>query len=237
MAMKPLSLAVAAARVVLLSLGALLLPLGAPDRADGPIAAARAQTAATAPAATPAPEAGARREGEDLVIGRADAPVVVIEYASLTCPACARFHNDVLPRLKAEYVDPGHVKFVFRDFPLDRVAMQAAQIARCVAPERYFGFVELLFRQQEQWASGRDATVMIDRVKQYASLAGLPRDKATGCAEDQAAQLRIVTAAQIAEKEYRITGTPALVINGKRHTGSPNFEDLDKALRALLPKP
>jgi protein-disulfide isomerase len=230
MAMKPLSLAMA--RVFLLSLGALLLPLASPDGESGPVATARAQSAATA-----APEAGPRREGEDLVLGRADAPVVVIEYASLTCPACARFHNEVLPRLKADYVEPGHVKFIFRDFPLDRVAMQAAQIARCVAPERYFGFLDLLFRQQEQWASGRDATVMIDRVKQYASLAGLPRDKAIACAEDQAAQLRIVSAAQTAEKEYRITGTPTLVINGKRHAGSPNFEDLDKALRALVPKP
>ena len=194
-------------------------------------ASAIAQTAAD-PAAL-----GARREGDDMVLGKADAPAVLIEYASLTCPSCARFHNEVLPKLKSQYIETGQLKFVYRDFPLDRVALQAAQIARCVPTERYFGFLELLFRQQEQWASGREAGPMIERVKQFASLAGLPRDRATACADDQAMQLKIVAAAQAGEKDYKVTGTPALVINGKRHTGAPSFEDVDKALREILRKP
>jgi protein-disulfide isomerase len=192
---------------------------------------ARAQTAIDPAALAP------RREGDDMVLGKADAPAVLIEYASLTCPSCARFHNDVLPKLKTQYIDTGLLKFVYRDFPLDRVALQAAQIARCVPTERYFGFLELLFRQQEQWAAGREAGPMIERVKQFASLAGLPRDRATACADDQAMQLKIVATAQAGEKDYKVTGTPALVINGKRHTGAPSFEDVDKALREILRKP
>jgi protein-disulfide isomerase len=193
-----------------------------------------------APAAAqqpPADRLAPRREGDDFAMGHPDAPVVVIEYASLTCPHCARFHADVLPQVKAKYIDAGIVKFVYRDFPLDRVALQAAQIARCVAPERYFGFLEILFRQQEQWTAGRDPAVMVERVKQFASLAGLPRERATACADDQAMQLRIVSGIQAAERDHKIAGTPSFVINGKRHTGSFTYDDLEKALREALRKP
>ena len=171
-----------------------------------------------------------RREGDDFVMGNPDAPAVVIEYASLTCPHCARFHVDVLPQVKAKYIDTGLVKFVYRDFPLDRVALQAAQVARCLPPDRYFGLLDVLFRQQEQWTAGRDAAAMIERVKQYASLAGLPRDRAAACAEDAEQQGKLVAAAQAGEKQYGVNSTPTLVINGKRHAGGPGFDELDRAL-------
>jgi protein-disulfide isomerase len=192
---------------------------------------ARAQTA------TAAADLGPRREGDDMVLGRADAPLVLIEYASMTCPACARFHNEVLPRLKSQYIDGGQLKLVYRDFPLDRVALQAAQLARCVPTERYFAFLEVLYRQQDQWAAGRDPGVMIDRIKQLAVLAGLPRERASACVEDQSLQLKIVATAQAGEREFRIASTPSLVLNGKRYTGALNFEDLDKALREALRRP
>ena len=193
------------------------------------IAAAQAQT----PPATHA----ARKEGEDYVIGNPDAQAVIIEYASLTCPHCARFHAETLPKIKANYVDTGLVKFVYRDFPLDRVALQAAQVARCMPPERYFGFLDVLFRQQEQWAAGRDANAMLDRVKQLAAVAGLSRERSTACVDDQALQLKIVSAAQAGERDYKINATPSLVINGKRHTGPVSFEELDKVLRDVTRKP
>lgn len=188
-------------------------------------------------AAQTAIDLGPRREGDDIALGKADAPVVLIEYASMTCPSCARFHNEVLPRLKSQYIDGGRLKLVYRDFPLDRVALQAAQVARCVPTERYYAFLEVLFRQQEQWTAGRDPAVMIDRVKQFAALAGLPRDRASACVDDQSMQMKIVGAAQAGEKDYKVSGTPTFVINGKRHTGGPSFEDLDKALRDALGKP
>ncbi len=192
---------------------------------------ARAQTA---PAAA---DLGPRREGDDMVLGRADAPLVLIEYASMTCPACARFHNEVLPRLKSQYIDSGQLKLVYRDFPLDRVALQAAQLARCVPTERYFAFLEVLYRQQDQWAAGRDPGVMIDRIKQLAVLAGLPRERASACVEDQSLQLKIVATAQAGERELRSASTPSLVLKSKRYTGALNFEDMDKALREALRRP
>lgn len=210
------------------SLGTILSITGSGAGGHWPLQVASAQTAI---------DLGPRREGEDIALGKADAPVVLIEYASMTCPSCARFHNEVLPRLKSQFIETGQVKLIYRDFPLDRVALQAAQIARCVAPERYFGFLDVLFRQQEQWTAGRDPGVMVERVKQFAALAGVPRERATACAEDQAAQMRIVAGIQVAERDHKVAGTPSFVINGKRHTGSSSFEDLEKALREALRKP
>lgn len=189
-----------------------------------------------ASAQTPATHA-ARQEGEDFVIGNPDAQAVIIEYASLTCPHCARFHAETLPRIKAQYIDTGLVKFIYRDFPLDRVALQAAQVARCMPAERYFGFLDVLFRQQDQWAAGRDAGTMVDRIKQLAAIAGMPRERATACVDDQALQLKIIGAAQTGERDYKINATPTLVINGKRHTGSVAFEEVDRVLREITRKP
>ncbi|MBM3522028.1 MAG: DsbA family protein [Alphaproteobacteria bacterium] len=194
-------------------------------------------TPASAPG-TPDPAALApRRQGDDFVIGAENAPAVMIEYASLTCPHCARFHAEVLPRIKSEYIDRGLVKFIYRDFPLEQAALRAAQIARCLPPERYFTFMDVLFRQQEQWASAREIGPIVDRLKQLATLAGLPPDRATACAADADTQRKIVEIAQAGERDYQVRSTPTIVINGKRHAGANSFEDIEKALAAVVKKP
>ena len=184
-------------------------------------------------AQTPAATSAARLEGEDMVIGAPDAKITIVEYASLTCPHCAAFHAEAMPRLKAEFIDTGVVKFVYRDFPLDRVALGAAQIARCLPPDRYFAFVEALFRQQDQWAAGRDPEAMVARVKQLARLAGLPAEKADACLADPALQAKVAASRFNAEKEFDVRGTPTLIVNGKKYTGSMDYADLDKFLKSL----
>jgi len=207
--------------------GAVYFGTRAPASGPPPVAAASAPSKAGLETAQPG----------DHVLGDANAPITVIEYASLTCSHCAHFHTQVLPEIKKKWIDTGKVKLVYRDFPLDRVALQAAQVARCVPTERYYAFLEVLFRQQEQWTAGRDPAVMIDRVKQFAALAGLPRERANACVDDQAMQMKIVGAAQAGERDHKVSGTPTFIINGRRHTGGPAFEDLDKALRDALAKP
>lgn len=202
-----------------------------------PVIASQPPAIASVPSAIDPALLAPRREGDDFILGGANAQIVIIEFASLTCPHCARFHIDTLPKLKSEYVDTGLVKFIYRDFPLDKVALQAAQVARCLPAERYFSFLDVLFRQQEQWAAGKDAGEMIERVKQLGQLAGMPRDQSASCVADQALQLKIVGAAQAGEKDYQIRATPTIVINGKRHQGANSFEDLDKVLRPLVRKP
>ena len=98
----------------------------------------------------------AAAEAEEQALGDASAPVTIIEYASLTCPHCAEFHQDVLPALKERYIAPGKVRLIYRDFPLDERALEAAVLAHCAGPERYFGFLDVLFETQSNWARAED---------------------------------------------------------------------------------
>src|SRR5262249_57342023 len=93
---------------------------------------------------------------DDRILGKPDAPITIVEYASLTCPHCAAFERDTLPKLKTQYIDTGKVKLIYRDFPLDSRATLAAMIARCAPRDRYFGFVDAFFRSQDQWARSED---------------------------------------------------------------------------------
>src|SRR5205085_5946640 len=92
---------------------------------------------------TPAPN--------DYVLGENRAPLVIIEYASLTCPHCAHFHEATLPQLRQKWIDPGKAQLIFRDFPLDKAALIAAMMARCGEPATYFPLIGDIFAQQEKW--------------------------------------------------------------------------------------
>ena len=101
---------------------------------------------------------------DDRILGKADAPVTIIEYASLTCPHCAAFEKDILPKIKSEWIDTGKAKLVFRDFPLDGSALKAAIVARCAPPERFYGFIGVLFAQQGSWGLAQDPVPGISRI-------------------------------------------------------------------------
>ena len=113
--------------------------------------------------------AGAADMGE-LVLGNPNAPVTVIEYASLSCHHCAEFHAGTLPKLKERYIDTGKVKLVFRDFPLEQNALRAAMIARCAGPERRERFIDVFFKQQDGWSHAKDPTAALS---QLAKLGGM----------------------------------------------------------------
>jgi protein-disulfide isomerase len=174
-----------------------------------------------------------RKEGEDMVLGLATAPITIIEYASLTCPHCATFHTTSFPKLKEEYIDKGLVRFVYRDFPLDRAALWASQLARCSGPERYFGFLDVLFRQQASWARGNDAQAIQDNLKRLARLGGFSDQSFQTCLNDKTVETAVLEQSLKGEREFKVSSTPTLIINGKKHTGSVAFEELDKVLKPL----
>src|SRR5262249_27217997 len=138
------------------------------------------------------------------------APVTVEEFVSLTCPHCAEFYNDVLPKLKEKYVDSGKVKFILRDFPLDGTGLRAAALARCVPASEYDPFIEALYKNQTQWATSAtpDKNLIM-----YARLTGLDEAKAQSCLNDTKMQDAIVAARSDAQKKYNIAATPTFVIN------------------------
>ena len=102
----------------------------------------------------------------DRVLGRDDAPVVMVEYASATCPHCAEFHEKVLPLIKTEYIDTGKVRFIFSEFPLDKLAMGAFMLARCVHDDKYFPTIDMMFRRQETWRKSSNPADDLFRIMQ-----------------------------------------------------------------------
>lgn len=177
-----------------------------------------------------------RKEGDDMVMGSDKAPVTIIEYASLTCPHCAHFDETTFPTLKSEYIDKGLVKYVYRDFPLDRMALTAAEIARCAGPAHYFNFIDAIFRQQMTWTSGQDETAIIGNLKTLARQGGLPEDKADACLKDKALQDAVLAQSLQGEKEFKVDSTPTLIINGDKHPGALSIEELKAIIDPLIKK-
>ena len=177
-----------------------------------------------------------RQEGEDMVMGLDKAPVTIIEYASLTCPHCAHFNETTLPKLKSDYIDKGLVKYIYRDFPLDRMALTASEIARCAGPDRYFGFVDAIFRQQASWTSGKDANEIIENLKRLARMGGLSTPAADACLNDKSLQDKILAQSLQGEKEFKVDSTPTLIINGEKHAGALSIEEISAIIDPLIKK-
>ncbi len=166
-------------------------------------------------------------------LGDPQAKVTIVEYSSLTCPHCAEFHQNVLPQIKAEYIDTGMVRWVFRDFPLDGRAMGAAMIARCVPAERYFGFIDMLFRDQQAWARSTDP---LTDLKVRAQLAGLAPADVDACLADKVLLQGIQTRAQEAQKQDGIDGTPSFRMNGQKIAPNHSFDEFKSVITPALGK-
>lgn len=175
---------------------------------------------------------GAVKTGDILtehVMGNASAPVTIIEYASLNCSHCAHFHKDILPEVVKKYISTGKVKLIFRDFPLNAMALKAAQLSQCMPEDRYFPFIKTLFENQDAWNTAQDPEATLT---QYAKLAGLPGERITKCLTDKNLQDALVKRRMEAEKQFKVNATPSFVINYGAETisGISTFEDFDKAI-------
>lgn len=167
---------------------------------------------------------------QDRVLGQADAPITIVEYASMTCPHCAHFANEVLPELKKKWIDTGKAKLVMRPFPLDPVALRAEMLARCLPPERYYPMVETLFKTQEKWAVAQDWRAALERV---ARLAGVSDKEFDACLANKALEDEIVQSRLTASTQLDVNGTPTLFVNGKKFEGPPTVQALDELLSNL----
>lgn len=170
---------------------------------------------------------------DDRILGNPDAAITIVEYASLTCPHCAHFANDVLPELKKKWIDTGKVKLVFRDFPLDEPALRAAMIARCAPADRFYAYVDTFFAAQEKWVMARDYREALSRL---VKLGGMSKDEFDKCLQDTALENKIVEGRLIASKELDVNSTPTFFINGTKFTGAPTVEEFDKVLSGLSAK-
>ena len=170
---------------------------------------------------------------DDRILGNPDAPITIVEYASLTCPHCAHFTNDILPELKKKWIETGKAKLVLRDYPLDEPALRAAMIARCAPPDRYYAFVDTFFGSQEKWVTARDYR---DALARLVKLGGMSREEFDQCLKNTTLENKIVEGRLIASKELDVNSTPTFFINGTKFTGAPTVEEFDKALSAPAAK-
>jgi protein-disulfide isomerase len=194
--------------------------------------------AVSAEAAAPHPMLADARAGlavtpDDRILGNRDAPITIVEYASLTCPHCAHFENDVLPELKKKWIDTGKVKWVLRDFPLDEPALRAAMIARCAPPDRFYAYIDTFFAAQDKWATARDYREALARL---VKLGGISKDEFDKCLQNTALENKIVEGRLVASKELDVNSTPTFFINGTKFTGAPTVEEFDKVLAGLSAK-
>ena len=169
----------------------------------------------------------------EMVMGDPNAPVELIEYASFTCPHCASFHEAVLKPLKADYVDAGKVKVVFRDVYFDRVGLWASMFARCGGEERFWGMTDLLMKGQKDWAGSGDPATISGELRKVGRLAGLGEEQINACMQDEAKAKALVAWSEKNLSTHEISGTPTMIINGEKHSNM-SYEDLKKVLDAKI---
>lgn len=189
----------------------------------GPDGLAFAQSASTEELLQPGPLG-------DKVQGKADAPVTIVEYASMTCSHCADFHVKTYPALKSRYIDTGKVRYVFREFPLDPLAAGAAMLARCVPEDKYFAAIDVLFQQRDKWVVQKPIEPLGNIAKQF----GLTQQQFEQCLSNQSLLDGLDAVRQRAAQKFGVNSTPTFFINGKIQRGSMSIEELEKLIQPLL---
>jgi len=168
----------------------------------------------------------------DRTLGKDDAPVTIVEYASMTCPHCAHFHETTYPELKKRYIDTGKVRFMFREFPLDPLAAGASMLARCADKDKFYPLIETLFQQQTKWAVEKPIPQLMAIAKQ----AGIGEQTFNSCLSDQKMLDAIQAEQKRATDKFGVNSTPTIFVNGKKQVGGMSIDDLAKVIDPLLPK-
>ncbi len=200
--------------------------------AAGLLALAPSLALAAGPAKIPMADLLAPDALPDIWLGQADAPVTIIEYASMTCSHCAAFHEETYPKLLKDYIETGKVRFVLREFPLDPLATAASMLARAAGDKRT-AMVSLLFAQQKNWAF---VAKPLDALEQMVKQAGISTETFQKVLGDKELRQNVLTVRQRAAEKFGVDSTPTFFINGDRRNGEISVGDLDKVLAPYLDK-
>ncbi len=211
---------IAAALVAVLGIAYFVVGDRGEDGANGAVSGFEAELAVAGPLG-------------DFIEGSPDAPVTIIEYASMTCPHCADFHVRTYPRLKADYIDAGKVRLIYREFPFDPVATAASMLARCAGDERFKGFVEVLFRNQAKWAFAENPMAEIAAI---ARQGGFSKEQFEACMRNQDILDGLREAQRRAVEEFEVRSTPTFFINGQKVEGNRAYDEFARLIDEELPQ-
>lgn len=164
------------------------------------------------------------------VLGKADAPVTIVEYASMTCPHCAHFHETTLPEIKTKYIDTGKARLIMREFPFDPRAEAGFMLARC-SNDKYFPMVDVLFKQQNNWVRAQDAQAAL---LQISKLAGFSQESFNACLTNQKLLDDIRAVRTRGADEFKVDSTPTFFINGDRYAGALTVDEMSAIIDAKL---
>ncbi len=207
------------------------------------------QTSAEVEETLEQPESDAGFLNRDMVLGDPNAPVEIIEYASITCNHCATFHNNVLPRIKEKYVDTGKAKIVVRSFLLNGIDAQGSAISRCVPERRYFAFMDALFERQTEWydipeyqrlsglhdqqtAGQMFVEHTMSEISKIARQVGLNQAKIDECATNEVIGEYLFSIYQEAVDKYKVNSTPTIIVNGNKTNN--DYASIERAIEAEL---
>ena len=169
-----------------------------------------------------------------IAMGSHDAVVKIKIFSSLTCPHCANFHKEVIPKLKKEYVDTGAVQLIFIDFPLDQAAFNASKLLNCVEEKKQINFLDIIYENQGEWTSGSSIENINENLKKIAKNLGINSIQFDKCLIDETISDKILNGRIEANQKYSINSTPAIIINEKKLEGSTNFKNIKKKIEKII---
>ena len=168
---------------------------------------------------------------DDFIIGNNNAPITIIEYASMSCSHCANFHNNTLPDLKKEYIDTSKVKYVFRDFPYNYPALLGSMVMRCIPSEVRYDYMNALYKLQDRWVL-KENTITRQELYKIMQTGGMTKENFDTCLSNVDLENKILQEVIAAQSEFNIRSTPSFLINGELLEGDKSI----KVFRQILDK-
>ena len=175
-----------------------------------------------------------KTQNDLVVLGINEAPIKIKIFSSLTCPHCANFHINVVPKIKKEYVVPGKVQLIFIDFPLDQAAFDASKLLHCLDQKKQITFLDTIYENQSQWTSGKNLSEINNNLKEIVKVLGINSKEFDKCLNNDTIIDQIINGRINAIQKYSINSTPTIIINEKKLEGSANFRNIKKKIEKLI---
>ena len=174
------------------------------------------------------------RYDNSIVIGSDNSKVEIIIYSSLTCPHCAKFHNDVLPKIKKEFVETGDAKIILTDFPLDLASLNASKIIHCAKDNSKIKLLDTIYEKQKIWTNGNNIEAINGNLKKIVSDLKINNFNFDECLNDKVSEKLILEGRIKAQEKYKVDSTPQIIINKKKYDGPTDFTNIAKKIKKLI---
>ena len=169
-----------------------------------------------------------------IIIGSENSKIEIIIYSSLTCPHCAKFHNDVLPKIKKEFVETGDAKIILADFPLDLSALNASKIIHCAKDDSKIKLLDAIYEKQKIWTDGSNIDTINENLKKIVNGLKINDFNFDKCLNDKTSEKLILEGRIKAQEKYKIDSTPQIIINKKKYDGPTDFTNIAKKIKKLI---